>query len=176
LKHVITEGLNNPRGPQGEIELNLPDQHIFALEIRADKAYKNPAEMIVLKDYEWGDTPVYGAGLNPSILPTTFFGNLDLSMRSGDMEKDMLPFTAAIGSRFAGTIGGSVTNTCLKDAEVYILAQQVVRSPTPMGPFEIVSHTEVIDGKLHRYHNGETHRLIPFTEAKKELIESSLVM
>lgn len=167
VKHVVLEALNQIKGPTTDIELNLPDQFIFTLEVRASNAYSKPENFVVLRDFEWGETAVYGAGHDASILPATFFGTLDLSTNSGKLESDIVPFMHCIRDKFAETIGGSITNIVLMSGDVLTLTHRLTRRPHPTSRAELIVHTEFLEGKLHHYRSSKPTRLIPFSETVK---------
>ena len=179
LKHIVVEGMNALAGkPAEEIELKTPDQFIFALKINAQNYSNGQHDKIVqFDDFEWGTFAVYGAEFDPSMLPPTFFGNLDLNMNAGNPEQDLMWLVEEIHEKFSvETIGGSITNMVLHDGKIYSIAHHLRVMNSPTSPARTLYHTEHINGAIHHHHMGIVSKLIPFTESQKLAVSAELLV
>lgn len=170
LKHVIFEAITKNNAPTEFLELNTPDQTLFALEINAENAYSQTEPIIKFVTYEWGETAVYGAGYDSAILDPTFFGYLDLHMQSGEDKRDVIPFLQTIKDKFEGTIGGSITNLVIGGGQIYTMTGYMARlGPNSLqGPAEMLYHLEGDgNGGLCHTIDGVKSKLIPFTNTTK---------
>lgn len=170
LKHVIFEAITKNDTPTEFLELNTPDQTLFAMEINAENAYSQTKPIVKFVTYEWGKTAVYGAGYDSAILEPTFFGYLDMHMQSGEDKRDIIPFLQTIKDKFEDTIGGSITNLVIGGGKIYTMTGYMARlSPDRLdGPAEMLYHLEGdSDGNLYHTIDGVKTKLTPFTDTTK---------
>lgn len=177
LKHVIHAAITKNDVSTEFLELDTPDQTLFALEINAENFLSETEEIVKFIRYEWGDIAVYGAGYDSAILEPTFFGYLDMRMQSGEDKRDIIPFLQTIKDKFEDTIGGSITNLVIRGGQIYNITGFMARlGPDSLeGPAEILYHLEGDrNGDLYHTIDGFKSKLIPFTDATKESHTSSL--
>lgn len=171
LKHVVFEAITGNQVPSKFIELkNAPDQHLFAMEVNAENAYKEGQPIVKLVNYEWGETAVYGAGYNSAILEPTSFGYMDLHMQSGEDKRDMIPMFQTVRDKFEDTIGGSITNQVIFNGQIYVMTGYMARiSPDDLKNADMLYYLEGdTEGNLYHTVDGVKRKLIPFTDATKE--------
>lgn len=168
LKKPIIDAIRVGKQSDGMIELELPEQALFALEIDVLGGLKHERDPITLREFEFGQTAVYGAGLSTEILAPDFFGVLDLNKNSGEFFRDIIPFVSTIKDRYADTIGGSICNIIIHDGSVSTLAQCLRKMPYPGGPEEVIYDIRAKDGRLHHVIDGELKQLLPFSEITKD--------
>ncbi len=177
LKPVLFEAITKNKTTSGFLELNTPDQNLFAIEINAENALSQTEPIVKFSTYEWGETAVYGAGYDSTILEPTFFGYLDMDMQSGEDKRDIIPFLQIIKDKFEDTIGGSITNLVIGGGKIYTLTGYMARlGPDSLrGSAEMLYHLEG-DGNGGLYHtlDGVKSKLVPFTETKKGTAAFSL--
>lgn len=166
IKDILFQGMFNKNNRDGKVELNLPGQTLFAIEVRPEN-WSNDEDIITIKNYKWGETAVYGGGLGKEILVPSFFGQLDLRKGSGKFSEDMVPFASAIKDNFGDTIGGGMTNFILMNGEIMTITQHMRRINPDNMEVEFIYHTEIVDGVLFHYINGKRHKLINFNDQDK---------
>jgi hypothetical protein len=159
LKGVIAKAITENKKP-GDLELPMFNQHMFVLDIRSSV----PGKEIEFKDVGYGEIVVRGAGYDESHISETFFGDIDLTIDSGNIDKDLVPFIYEIYERYGGSIGGAITNIAIVGNEILSLFNSMFRMKNPSGPKEILYQTQIHQGEPHRFENDMWHRLQPFTE------------
>ncbi len=176
LKEVVIQAIMQKKnGEEVLLELNVPSQTLFAVEIRADNA-NTENEIITIKNFLWGETAVYGAGLDQKILPPDFFGYLDLRKGSGNFQTDVIPLASAIKDNFGGTIGGGMTNFILMNSDIMTSTNHLLRVNPDTMAAESIFHTEMIDGGLYHYLDNKRERLINFNESPEETETGHLLL
>ncbi len=170
LKHVVFEALTSQQIPSKFIELNIPDQNLFAMEINAENWDKEGQSIVKLVSYQWGETAVYGAKYDSAILEPTSFGYMDLHMQSGEDRRDMIPLFQTVRDKFEDTIGGSITNQVIFNGQIYTMTGYMARiNPDNFQNADTLYNLDGDEeGNLYHTVNGEKLKLIPFTEATKE--------
>lgn len=174
MKDILFQGMFNKKNETGTVELDIPGQTLFALEIRADN-FNTKEEILTIKNYQWGETAVYGGGLGKQILTPDFFGHLDLREGSGNFKTDIIPFAATIRDNFGDTIGGGMTNIILINGEILTMVDKLIRINPETMESELIYHTETVAGELRHHINGKQQRLINFNERQNEGTMSHLL-
>ena len=162
IKQVLFEGMSSKNNKGGMVELATPNQSLFALEINAEKE----KDIVLVRNFAWGNTAVYGAGLGQEILSPIFFGHLDLREGSGEIAKDIMPFAATIKENFGKTIGGGMTNIALVGGQILTVSNTVYSFNPETKKSERLYRTGMENGKLYHYVDDKKYELIDWTNFK----------
>lgn len=158
IKDIVLQGLKEKKKHSKKFEINLPDSHVFCVQVSP--------RGIKIEDVEWGDYIAYGAGLNKDSLPIGFIGQFEVSANSGKIENNKVwldIFLKEVAEKYKkNTIGGCVTSFLISDKDSGILLGGTAKMNPENGHKEKISEIQIIDKKPHGLVNGKMQQLISF--------------
>ncbi|OHA83714.1 MAG: hypothetical protein A2408_00405 [Candidatus Yonathbacteria bacterium RIFOXYC1_FULL_52_10] len=166
LKHIILEGLMQTaakhNGKVETFEINLPDQHLFVVDINGTKQVPN--EVVLVHDVDWGHYIARGGGHNEAMLPRDFFCNLDFKQGAGDIWRDVMPFVEYTYSNYSDVIEGTIVTAAIFKGNILVpvgslfrIKQNSLRETVR----ETVADTRINEKQeLEHRKNGEWRKLI----------------
>lgn len=148
MKDVIFKALKSKKVQIKDLELQVPDSHIFQLRIDRSAPFN---EQIKVKDCNYGEWIVSGSVEKVSDISQELMMDLEFNKKSGNLDHDSLCMAIAVADKFSDTIGGSVITSMINKDGCFVFTNTLMRfGKTLNTPSKTIYNVFLKNGILHK--------------------------
>lgn len=144
MKDVILQGIKNGKKENGNVNLPIPDSHIFQFII--DPLGPDNLE---IKNFNYGEWAVSGVVVHKEI-PEELMIDLDFNLKKGKLDEDTLNIAVTIVDKFSENVGGCVSIFMVNHEGIFLTTQTLTKRAKGSKTIERVYGTTVSNGKYFK--------------------------